>query len=89
MRAEPERDVAIGRTVQLHLAGPIELPLVVVGRIPADEDAVVAPQLLTAQLGVPTDGAAELLVDREVAQELVGGSAVQRRIVDQRCRRFG
>ena len=31
MRSEPERDVAVGRPVQHHLVGPLELPLVVVG----------------------------------------------------------
>ena len=60
MRPEPERDVAVGRPVEHHLVGPLEFPLVVVGREPTDEHLVVAPKLLTAKDGVATHRAAQL-----------------------------
>lgn len=41
VRPQAERDVIIRRAVQHHVAGPVELLLVVVGRAPTDEDAVV------------------------------------------------
>ncbi len=64
VRPEPERDVAVGCPVEHHLVGPLEFPLVVVGREPADEHLVVAPKLLAAKDGVATHRAAQRLVDR-------------------------
>jgi hypothetical protein len=59
------------------------LSIVVVGRDPADEDPVVASKLLARKDRVAADGAAELFVDREVAQKLIRRGAVQRRTVDE------
>ena len=83
VRPEPERDVAIGRPVQYHFVGPLELLRVVVGREPADEHLVVTPELLAAEHGVATDSAAQRLVDRAVAEKLICCSAVEARVVDE------
>ena len=83
VRPEPERDVAIGRPVQYHFVGPVELLLVVVGREPADEHLVVPPKLLAAEHGVATHRAAQRLVDRAVPEKLVCCGAVELRVVDE------
>ena len=64
-------------------SGLVELVLVVVGGQPADDDAVVFSEALAVDFDVAGDRAAEGLVDREVAQELVGGGAVELRVVDE------
>lgn len=83
VRAQPERDVAVGCAVEDDLVGPVELGFVVVGREPAEDDPVVLSQALAAEDDVVSDCAAEGLVDREVAQELVGGGAVELGMVDE------
>lgn len=54
-----------------------------VGRQPADDDAVVLAQPLARQDNVVSYCATEGLVDREVAQEFVGGGAVELGVVDE------
>ncbi len=60
-----------------------EFLLVVVGGQPADDEPVVFSEALAVELDVFGDRAAELLVDREVAQEFVGGGAVELGVVDE------
>ncbi len=83
VRAQSERDVVVGRAVQQHLTRAFELLLIVVGRDPADEDPLVAPKLLARKDSVTADGAAQLFVDREVAQKFICRGAIQIRTVDE------
>src|SRR6476660_4354539 len=73
----------VGRPGQQHVTRALELLLVVVGRDPADEHPVVASKLLARKDRVPADGAAELFVDREVAQKFIRRGAVQRGTLDE------
>ena len=88
MRPEPEGHVAVGCAIQNDFVGAIELLLVVVGGQPADDDPVVFPEVLAAEFDVAGDGAAQRSVDREVAQEFVGGGAVQLGVVDELLPQF-
>lgn len=83
MRAEPKSKVAVGCSVQHDLVGALEFVLVVVGGQPADDDAVVFSQALAVHFDVFGERAAQGLVDREIAQELVGGGAIELRVVDE------
>jgi hypothetical protein len=83
MRPEPECDVPVGRATQQYFVGPLELPLVVIGAKPADDNPVIAPKVLTPKGNVASYGAAQLLVDREVPQKLVGGGAVELGVIDE------
>ena len=73
----------LGDRSRITSSGSFELLLVVVGGEPADHDAVVAPQPLPAKHDVAGHGAAQLLVDREVPQELVRGGRVELGSVDE------
>ena len=83
MRSEPECDVAVGRTVQHDLVGSLEFLFVVIGGQPADDDPVVAPKVLPAKDDVASHSAAQLLVDREVAQKFICRCAVQLGVLDE------
>src|SRR5215216_2476941 len=83
VRPEPERDVTIRRPVEYHFVGPVELPLVVVGRKPADEHLVVAPKSLSAKYGVATYRTAQCFVNRAVPEKLIRRGAIQRGLVDE------
>ena len=63
--------------------------LVVVGGEPADDDAVVSPKPLPSEDHIASHGAAQLLIDREVAQKLVRGCLVQRGLVDELLSQLG
>ena len=78
-----EREVPIGASVQHHLPRILELVLVVIGGQPADDDAIVAAQRLSPEFDVPRHRPAQLLIDGEVAKELVGGTRIQLGPVDQ------
>ena len=81
--SQPKGQVAVGCSVQDDFVGSLELVLVVVGGKPADDDAVVFSEALAVDLDVAGDRAAQGLVDREVAQEFVGGGAVELGVVDE------
>ncbi len=83
VRPEPERDVAVGCPVEHHLVGSLELPLVVVGREPADEHLVVAPKLLAAKDGVAAHRAAQRLVHRAIPEILVARRLVELGTIDE------
>src|ERR1700722_5811175 len=83
MRSEPECDVAVGRATQHYFVGSLELLLVVVGTQPADNAPVIAPKVLLPKNYVASHGAAQLLVDREVAQKFVCGGAMEPGMVDE------
>src|SRR5271165_7261575 len=89
MWSEPECDVAVGRTVQHDLVGSLEFLFIVIGGQPADDDPVVASEMLPAKDDVASHRSAQLLVDREVAQKFIGRGAVELRVLNELFSQLG
>lgn len=89
VRSEPECDVAVGGAVQHDLVGSLEFLFVVIGGEPADDDSVVAPKLLLANDHVASHRAAQLLIDREIAQEFVGRGAIELGVLNELLPQLG
>src|SRR5215472_1981718 len=83
VRPDAEGDVLVRAAIQDHLVRVRELRGITIRRQPADQDPVTGAQVLPAELGVGGDGPAQLLVHREVAQELLRGSRQQTRLLDE------